>query len=339
MSRQLRSAIAAFCLCICSSTSAGEAIRLSVNPSFQAGLGYSKYILDAYGQISNSSPTLGNVKSELEFPLDVTYAGLRIGISGTKKAARADETLSGRPFEVWSVELGLHTNMRDPGAVMKDQDWVDTPGVVHKEWSYTESKAIMHAYLLSLMGRWTADRNGSTSFGLLGGVTYQNFSQQEWGAHGWQYDEVGYLHELDTNALALRYKVIYVMPQMGVFVRYDVAQALSAELRALFSIVFASDRDDHVLRNRLATSSGSGKAFIGGIRLKHEFNSKPNGVNPFLELDGEVVSIGMHVNQRIEWYGVDPAAPDIPVGTVARGIPHQITSRQGYITVRLGASF
>ena len=129
------------------------------------------------------------------------------------------------------------------------------------------------------------------------------------------------------------------MPQMGAFLRHDVSRGFSAEVRALFSVVFASDRDDHVLRYRLSTSSGSGKAFIGGIRLRHEFNPRPNRASPFLEVDGEVISIGMHVNQKIEWYGVDPAAPDIPVGYVARGIPHQITSRQGYITVRLGASF
>lgn len=319
------------CLGFAGDATAQGKTDFSISPFIGKGFGYTKWVMQMSGYVDVD--VYGTVKSELDYPLDALYGGVELRIGSSPTA-----------FKGWSVKLSVGTNLNDPSNVMKDHDWITIPGYFDEKISYTESSVKMSSILGAVEGQLTLARSRIVRFGLIGGVRYQHFDQKLYGAVGWQLDTA--LERFYFNAyqdtLVLTYKVTYTMPNIGLFYRLQFNASSSAELRGAFTIPFVSDEDDHVLRNRLATASSTGMGFIGGIKLRFAPQLAGKKMRPFVELDGELLSIDAKPKQTIKWYGDDPITPDPAddeTGDIITGIPHHITSKQGYITARVGLTF
>jgi hypothetical protein len=324
-------ALSLCCLVIPGEVAAKGEVDFSVSPYISTGFGHTKWVMAMTGYVDVD--VWGMAKSELEYPLNVLYGGIDLRI-GSSPAA----------FRDWSVSLTVGTDLNDPSNVMKDHDWLTIPGYLNAKISYTESAVKMSSLVGALEGQITLARSNLTRFGLVGGVRYQQFDQNLYGAEGWQLDSAldRFYFNVYQDTLVLTYKITYTMPNIGLFCRLHFNPSSSIELRGAFTIPFVSDEDDHVFRNRLATASGCGMGFIGGLKLRLEPRATAKRLRPFVELAGELLSIDAKPKQTMVWYGDDPLTPDPledETGLRITGIPHHITSRQGYITGRVGLTF
>lgn len=322
-----------FVAIVCCLSSAGSVVAqgktdFSISPYIAQGFGHTKWVMQMTGLVDID--VIGTVKSELEYPLNALYGGVELKI-GSAPTALKD----------WSVKLVVGTNLNDPSNLMKDHDWLTYPGYFDGKISYTESSVKMNSLQGALEGQLTLARGRISRFGLIGGVRYQHFSQELYDLAGWQLDSAleRFYFDVYHDTLVGTYKITYTMPNFGFFYRLQFNTASSAELRGAFTIPFMSDEDDHVLRNRLATASSSGTGFMGGIKLI--FTPAPTGkMRPFVELDGELLTIDAKPKQTIYWYGDDPITPGVDdTNSSLTGIPHHVTSKQGYITGKIGLTF
>ena len=223
---------------------------------------------------------------------------------------------------------------------MKDHDWITVPGVIDEKISYTESSVEMGSLVGALEWTRTLTRGRTAQFGLFGGIRYQHIDQELYDLWGWQLNDdlVRVYFDVFQDTLVGTYKITYTMPHFGFFTGVTLHPAATATLRSGFMIAIVSDEDDHVLRNRKATASGSGYGFLGGVSIRFAPAGPTRPMRPFLELDGELIYVNASPRQTIEWYGDDPITGYDDTGESAV-VSHDITSMQGYITARIGLTF
>lgn len=316
------------CFGIVDNGTAGGA-AFSFSPYVSKGFGNTKWVMETRGYVDVG--VIGTVKSELDYPLNAMYGGINLRLSSTVAALKE-----------WSIALSVGTNFNDPSNVMKDHDWLTIPGDFDGKISYTESSAKMNSLVGSIEVQLTLKQGLKSRFGLLGGMRYQHFDQELYDLKGWQLDENldRFYFDVYQDTLVGTYKVTYTMPNVGLFYRLQFTPGSSAEVNGAFSVPFVSDEDDHVLRNRIATASSTGTGFFGKIKFHLAPPSVGIGVKPFVELEGEFLTIDAQPKQEIYWYGDDPITPaEDDTGSRVTGIPHHVTSKQGYITGRIGLSF
>ncbi|MBU8932540.1 MAG: hypothetical protein KOO62_00895 [candidate division Zixibacteria bacterium] len=279
-----------------------------------------------------------HLKSQLEFPLDCMMAG---GTAGFK-----NKSASGRPF--W-VEIGAYTNIGDPGGKMLDHDWWNLRTYVIEKFSYTESNVEMKSLLLTLEGGISVATLGtSTDLAIVGGIWYHRIEQDVIGFDGWQLDwdtgEQFKIALLDT--IVGFYQVTYKLPHVGLQLELTPSPALTVQGKTAFTLVFASDFDDHMLRGKTAVSSITGKGFISELDVR--FN--PGGSNRhkwFVEANCDFVYLTSSGTQVQEWYKdeiqIDPDTGEeiviVEKGKRFLGIPHDINATQFRLGLSVGIRF
>ena len=313
---------------IAESTQATSLIQFTVKPGFSVFSGYTKFVMDLRVQWETGG--IGDLKSELEFPLDVTMAGVQVGI-GSAPHIRDD----------WAVLVGYYTNTGDPDELMTDGDWRydPTPGSINGQFSYTESHVSMEATLFTIEARKALINREKYIIGVTAEYRYQKFAQDILDFHGWYIDDAGQQFEQGYEGLSLTYEVIYKMPAGGFYLTYRPANTVAVTGRLLGTIVSAKDIDDHILRNRLATADGTGPGVIGGLSARFNFGGATHRMKPFIEADAEFVSLSVKTNGDLYWYGDDPITTEDDTGTELHNIPHHFTSRQAQLRLRAGISF
>ena len=177
------------------------------------------------------------------------------------------------------------------------------------------------------------------SLDLWGGFRYQKIEQNIIGYEGWQIDTDGARHTVSGIERGIYYRVTCKSPHLGLRSNVELGPHTDISAKAAFALVWASDFDDHLLRNKTATADITGHGFISGVSLRHQMPSTGT-MQPFFELVGELVYLHASGGQTQSWYGDDPASPDDDdTGTSLSGIPHEINSQQVSIGLRVGLGF
>lgn len=313
---------------------ASASLRFAVVPMLGGLSGYTQYDQ----RIVYSGPDgTEELRSLLKFPLDVPLSGARVAVSTDRSDGRN-----------LALSLKYVTNLDDPGDPMTDSDW-------HNDvlFSYTESEALMTARLFAVEASWTVQRSAKGSLDLIGGYRYQELSQELIGFEGFQrpFLVLGDFYPavpVSDSRRALVYEITTQMPQIGFAPSLRLGRRVGAELRTLVGVMHVSDVDDHVLRNRLATASGTGFAIEAALRLRYSLGGTAR--RAFIDLSAGVARLHADVDQTQEWYGNDPV-DDVydgqgrrtqvvdNTGDVVTGIPHEISSTQHTIGLGLGVGF
>ncbi len=303
-------------------------MQFTVKPGISLFSGYTKFVMDLRVQWPNDA--IGSIKSELDFPLDVTMAGAQVGL-GSSPQMNYD----------WSVMIGYYTNTNDPNDLMIDGDWAydPTPGSVNGQFSYTESHVAMDATLLTFEARRSLYFREKWVLGVTAEFRYQKFQQDVLDFTGWYIDGNGQEFTQSYDSLCLIYEVIYKIPAAGFYLTVKPTNGFSFTTRLLGAVVSAKDEDDHILRYRLATASGTGSGIIGGFGARFDIGKGEQRLRPFIEADGEYLSLTVKTSGDQVWYGDDPVTPEDDTGDELHSIPHNFYSRQYQIRLRAGLSF
>jgi len=300
-------------------------VKYTLAPQVWQNFGYTEYIMDI------SVPTdsgLLELKSELEFPLDVVMAGVTVGFHSTRVGLYA-----------WSMEGGYFTNLEDPGGVMKDHDWGTLEwGQDAEKFSYTESRAEMKSTLITAEASLRVLHKRSFNLDLWGGFRYQKIEQDIIGFEGWQLDSNLVPQDISSTERGVFYRVTYKVPHLGLRSGVKLGEYTDLDAKAAFALVWTSDFDDHLLRKKTATADISGHGFISSVGARYLV---PAGgrVQPFFELVAGILYFHASGSQKQRWYGDDPITEDDDTGLSISGIPHEINSRQASVGVKVGVAF
>ncbi|UCE24793.1 MAG: omptin family outer membrane protease [Candidatus Zixiibacteriota bacterium] len=325
---------------------AEKKVQVSVSPSIGYSLGKTEYILnvatyraDNNGDVITDQfgePIVFLVKSQLEYPLDVVTGGARIRLVPVHDPG------------LWSIEAGVLTSLNDPKGAMKDSDWDAASGFYElTKWSYTESSPEMKSLMLDIEATRRILTRGKVQIAVLAGFRYYKIEQDLFGVDGWQrifdpvtltYSEQFFFDELaDTQVLF--YEVKYSMPQIGLNLSTDLSPKVAARLKTVFTPVWYEDVDDHVLRNKLSTSDGTGTGFVGSLNIHYDISSGQAQSAPFIDFFAEVMTLTASGDQTQEWYGDDPASPGSDdTGLRIDGLPHEVNSTRFHFGVKIGMS-
>jgi len=287
--------------------------------------GYTDYTLNISSRIDGQ---IYYLRSQLEFPLDAWFVGV---------ATAADWPNSRRPR--WSVEAAMRFAVSDPGSLMYDHDWYRLPGDEFTKFSYTESDVEMAATLTDISVSFWLLWWGEARLGLSAGYRHYLIKQDIVGYRGWQLDDQGTQQFLQGTERGIYYSMIYHLPNAGIRSRLHLADWLRWDNRLSYIQVFASDYDDHLLRNKIGVADMHG----GGGNYRCEFSLLTAGKSaplPFATLFVDLTYLQGWGDQTQSWYGDDPASPDEnDTGQVVSGIPHDIESLQFGFGLRLGVLF
>jgi hypothetical protein len=260
-----------------------------------------------------------DIRSRLEFPLDLTLVGIEVGWQPGESEPNK-----------WSFTAGAHTNISNPSSSMTDEDWVGS-----KHLAYTESDGDLRLILMTAGTAYRFREGERSSLSLLLDMEYERIEQNLVGFEGWQgslFSDNQY--PVSGTAPVVNYAVNYASAQAGASFTYMAGRHYQLAARATVGPAYAWDYDDHLLRGRLAEGSGWGVAVNSqlGIDLMPGFvaadwlTASLTGEFRFYHAEGEA-------DQR--WYRDE----DMPEGTVIEGLPHELESLQYGLTLSAGAVF
>ncbi|HPI32290.1 MAG TPA: omptin family outer membrane protease, partial [candidate division Zixibacteria bacterium] len=230
--------------------------RVSLQPSLRYGFGETEYVLDA--RWYDDEGVLQHLKSQLEFPLDGLYAGLEGRVRWNPASTKP-----------WDSKLSVSTNLSDPAGDMTDRDWSTfwesgsetfyLPSFT--ELSSTVSSAESRSWVVAAEVGKVLAAGPKGSIRLFAGYRYQHIAQKAIGISGWQMVNVGgelvkgYFDGSRDGTTFIDYEVTFHSPQAGLGLSLAVTDRAAVAARAAYAPVFASDRDDHVVRNFLSEAS------------------------------------------------------------------------------------
>ena len=311
-----------------------------LDPSVSVSFGHSTYRMDIL-QPSAPSGEISYLASELEFPLDHIMGGMAVHVQSYLDVTRD-----------WEFVVSGFTNFNAPAGTMYDSDWMTVVNGFDGQFSYTESDPDGSSLIIDgeFSKRITGDSRAS--WGGLGGFRYQKITQDIDNFTGWQIDDAGNRIEFDVSGVpALDYEVTYGMPRLGLYGLFSSGQNFQAEFDISGMAVFASDDDDHLLRNKRATGDGTGYGVVARAEADYALAQHRSGAQPFLGLRAEVLSLKVDGDQTQRWYDDetilvrDPNTGEVteevlvPAGTSFSDIPHEVTSTQFQVGIRLGFTF
>ena len=283
--------------------------------------GYSAYHLEARAENPTFPGVIGDIRSELEFPLDVTLAGVSLKLDYY--------TASGKN---WGIEAGVITNVNYPSSPLIDQDWMTFPGEFDDQFAYLESDVDLRMYLLTSEGYFRVIGTNWMSVSLLGHFTYQKIRQTAVGYEGWTTNLVtmGRL-QVRGGERVIDYNVTYLSPQLGGKIAIDFGRGIGLEMKASAGFVFCSDEDDHLLRGKLseADAIGFGCNAVAKLSLFPGFAPKRDFAIGFV---GGFRYYHAEGNQTQRWYRGEG---NISAGTEISGIPHEFESYQYSIGLQI----
>lgn len=315
---------------------AQASIRLSLEPDIRKLFGHTTYHISFAGIDKFNRVVYGD--SELEFPLDVWVA-------------EAKGTLG---FDVFkNREIFISGNLRcflsDPGNKMKDSDWKTIPsiGLYDFMFSYSESEAEMNGTDFDIAGGivFLKKSYGDLFVSLGGKIGYrrQRFDYDIIGiAYLWKDKESGPVssYDLYEDQKVLEYEITYRIPYLGLDAEVELPVRLRIAADLAFSpLVKAKDRDDHLLRNKEATSECGGVAFLFGVKSYYVLFKSKLIDEFFLSLGSDFMYIYTIGEQDQHFYGDDPGTSDDETGIKIEGISNRIFSSQFGVMFSVGARF
>ncbi len=315
----------AIVLSLCQASLSQSEVKFTLAPQVSQSFGYTEYIMDLVGHSDTGLVVLG---SKLEFPLDVLLVGAKFRMRSI-----------GDSLGAWWIEGAAFTNVDDPERVMKDTDWTKKRANLVLDDSYTESRAQMSSILLTIEAARCVVQRENVSLAAWAGFRYHRIEQDITGWEGWYIDSLLVLHRRSGTKQGIFYRVTYKLPHVGLLSEIKYHRRISLELKAAYALVLASDFDDHLLRHKDATASMTGHGILSGanIRCRLPVSGK---VQPFFELVAGFAYLHASGSQTQTWYGDDPITPDVDdTGTIRSGIPHEVTSRQAYLGLKVGLGF
>jgi hypothetical protein len=256
---------------------------------------------------------LVDIRSELEFPIDATLAGARLRWQpGTGRMPR------------WSFSAQLLTNLADPGEKTTDRDFVAGREVVH-----SESDPQVDLWFATFASKYLLYTWGRTSFSLVAHFEYQHIEQYIVGFEGWQkslFSETKI--DISNSDPALDYRVTYVSTQLGASLDHRIVDRLQFEFQSSLGIVFATDHDNHILRNRISEGDATGL----GLNSLIKFDFLPGSL-PLPWLSAQVAG---GLTYFYAEGGMDQFFAD---GSSYIDLPYTLESLQPQISVSVGAAF
>ena len=311
-------------------TGANESqVSFFVEPYLQKGLGGTAY--DLFVDQGGGQSAL----SRLEFPMASFAAGISTGIQVERNGKRE-----------WLFEAAVSHSTIPMAARMNDYDWFGLTGYPSIPWSYTYSNDSTFSWRASAEVAWTFSSAGPLSISLYAKYHYQYAYHVEDTLTGWQYVfspstglpiNTGWFSDSTTDVL--EYALTAHEPGLGLMADMQALPGLSFELRAAFTPVYVSDRDDHKLRTKLSTASGWGAGLYANLRGTYQFPRYFKSFSTYIALEGELIYYSVSTTQTQYWYGNADAANGAPQGTTYTGIGHVITSTQFQIGLRFGFRF
>lgn len=298
-------------------------VRLTLEPTFGLWFGQTNY------DFAIVDPTFAppvKFASRLEFPLDAFLVGGQV-------------SLGNRPglFPQWQVQLRIQASVKDPTDKMLDFDWAGYVGDPQTLFSYTESDVEMSALLVRLRFAHDVAAGNAGALGFFGAIEYQNIKQDIIGYSGWALDTNGAQVPVAGSEPAIDYQIKYILPQAGMFVRKSLGSALTLEAEGGFVGVYVDDRDDHLLRKKVAEADGFGYGGTGRVAVKFQPSTQGSRRLPWVTVGLDLLTLKADPDQSQYWYGDDPASPGFDdTGTRIGGLKHEITSTQYRVEFRLG---
>jgi outer membrane protease len=270
-------------------------------------------------------------ESKLEFPLDISMAGVNLTLRLSKKKLPWDRPLT--------LNIDFLRNISQPEGVMKDSDWFGLPdGSYRRKFSFTESTAKLQASEFNFDLRQQVFEDNSFVIHGVVGFRYYKYIYDILGVKGWQLNEEGkpfYFDEYQGEKV-LFYRVSYKIPYLGMVVQPKTS-GFFLEGSGFFSPFTAGeDFDDHLLRNKKAEGNTTGYSLLAGAKCHLTLSHQPV---IFLEVGVSWRVISTKGKQTQEWYGDDPCVPGDETGRVYSGIPIEITSTTRGINAAVGVRF
>ena len=268
--------------------------------------------------------------SRLEFPELSLEAGGIIGMTINQDGHRE-----------WLIEVGATHSTAPMSGNMNDYDWFQEYNYPKVPWSYTYSNDSTVSWQAFADAAWTFASGPSWLVALYGMYRYQDMSHEEDTVTGWQYDWSTYPTPgitagfYDTTNDVLEYSLTSHTLGLGFLGELEVLPGFSVQLRACYTPVYVSDRDDHKLRTKLSTASGFGNGLYTDLKITYRL-APINGLSTFLTLDGSFTYYVVDTTQKQYWYGNADASNGNQQGKTNTGVGHVITSTQFNVGLSLG---
>ena len=276
---------------------------LSIEPVVGHKFGSTWYRLQVFEPIvepqENFDFTDVGIQSELEYPLDVAIAGMAIS---TRFKIRGKN---------YFVKLRAWGNLNDPGEKMQDSDWFGAKNsnvTSLYKFSYTQSrsKLIWAGAELDIESQNHVLFNRPVIYGMrfMGDYSYHKM----YDIRGWYKlpgsDKTTY--ESHINELVLTYKLLHLEPDFYLKLKLAETSKYSWHTTLLASpLVFAYDKDDHVLRNKNTETKAFG--FSAGLLNELTINlNRDIALTAALNIHYFRTEGGM----RQKFYGDDPGTED-----------------------------
>jgi hypothetical protein len=269
-------------------------------------------------------------RSLLEFPLNAFLIGGTVGIKSPEGAPN-----------FWGIEIGVFTNINDPGNSMIDSDWLTLENYFSEtKFSHTESDAKMDVIDVSLEATREVVNLGSGGIGLLAGFRYLKIEQQEIGYEGW-------FRDLDSNLTfepqepvsgvgpVLNYEITYKGPQFGTFTRINLNRKIELNLKAAVSLTWINDFDDHLLRGFHTFADGTGLGILSDLRVRWFTKPLIGSKETCIDLYGSYDHYQADLTKNFYQYA-DGGPFEQPLGFSTGGLPHDIKSEQFKVGIMLG---
>lgn len=293
-------------LALAAPAAAGAASDLGLRVSAPAALqaGFTSYRIRA-------ADASGQVESLLRFPLDATLAGLRLELTDRR---------DGGPG-TWCLWAGWRTAVASGRGPLQDSDWMSdsldrsTVGVAHPGKDlYSESRTRLRASAVELgLGRALLAGPRITVTPLVGfGWEWLAFDASD--ARQVGYGPYAASYSLTANGPVLTYRVEHWTLTAGVAVS---GRAGPVELmgRLAAGPALGLDRDDHLLRSKLATSTAVGVAGEAAASARLGL-----GDHAFLELSGSALGLEARGNQHQRFYAGAYAGQSLDVPVTLRTV-------------------
>lgn len=311
-----------FCTAFTFGVSAQDRVTLEIAPAGGMNFGNTEYEMDLR---YIDEGTLYRTRSLLEFPLGTSFLGLKATLTGFQ-GGEVD----------WKLDAMILSNMSDPSGKMYDHDWGAEGSEPLTKFSYTESNSELKSLVLEASGSKNI-HNGAIDIWFQLGFDYHHYDYEIIDFEGWQLVD-GTPYYFDGQATGILYVIDYYFPHAAVqFERGRPGGDWRAFLGTGVGAVFFSDEDDHVLRNKKATTSGTGIGLKADFSFRRYLGNSYHAKRPYIEVIAGLRYFNASGDQTQTWYGDDPASDDYDdTGDSVSGIPHDVRSLAGRIGLKLG---
>ncbi|MFN3740023.1 MAG: omptin family outer membrane protease [Thermodesulfovibrionales bacterium] len=282
--------------------------------------GYSLFHISYYEGTSG-------IESELEFPLKAYLLGLEGAIIYRDRGSH----------DKFRLTFELLTNIDNGSGRLKDSDWLTDDidialyGVAHPNKDiYSESDIELDALVFDINMLYNIYNSQRLAIGPLLGYRHQDFrfiasNVNQIGYGPYSTDYTGFV-----PAEALHYEVRYDFFYGGISSEFS-ADSFKAGLMAGAGYVFAKDRDDHILRYKLAEAKTDGLGSFVNINASYFFTE-----SLFLKAAGEYLKFHTTGTQHQYFY---KATSECPGGGCDAYVSDRIDSGQWNFSLSMSYRF